>query len=155
VGTGGEAAALGKRRSWIDGVVAREKGTGEDHGGKVAANGEDAMDADGETTSFGEDKGGIAAREEGSASVLEETREAAGQAPWHGTAASLGEGSVAVQAAAHGEEAARRRGRGVAEEVITTWIVQGSFFSFLLIMRGGWVGRTNASRPSRPFDRCL
>jgi hypothetical protein len=75
VGTGGEVAAAGKRRSWIDGVIAREKGTGEDHGGKVAANGEDAMDADGETTSFGEDRGGIAAREECSASVLEEARE--------------------------------------------------------------------------------
>jgi hypothetical protein len=95
VGTGGEAAAAGKRRSWLGGVVARDKGTGEDHNGKVAANGEDAMDADGKTTSFGEDRGGIAAREEGNASVLEEARGAAGQAPWHRTAASLGKGSVA------------------------------------------------------------
>jgi hypothetical protein len=88
------------------------------------------MDVDGKATSFVEDRGGIAAREEGSASVLEKAREAAGQAPWHGTAASLGKVNVAGQAAAHGEEAARRRGRGVARGVITTWIVQDNFFLF-------------------------
>jgi hypothetical protein len=110
------------------------------------------MDADGKTTSFGEDRGGIAAREEGNASVLEEAREAAGQAPWHRTAASLGKGSVAVQAAAHREEAARWRGRGVAGGDYDLDRARQFFFSFFSILRGGWVGRTNASRP---FDLCL
>jgi hypothetical protein len=93
-----------------------------------AAVGEDAVDADGRR------------RLSWRTSALKEAPEGAGQAPWHGTVASLRGGTVAGQAAAHGEEAAGQGSRWMGDHDLDharQFFFLVFFFSFLLIVGGG------------------